>query len=87
MGPRTIVDADALENELRRVKRVDRRRLHRSASNQHPHERLETMECARRTRKMGCLSANFSTPPLMTDVLNVMMPAYQGTRAVEHALR
>lgn len=29
-----------------------------------------------RTRKMGCLSANFSTPFLMMLQLNVMMPAY-----------
>lgn len=29
-----------------------------------------------RTRKIGCLSANFSTPFLMMLQLNVMMPAY-----------
>ena len=28
------------------------------------------------TRKMGCLRANFATPPLMMLVWRVMMPAY-----------
>lgn len=28
------------------------------------------------TMKMGCLSANFSTPPLMMLQLKVMIPAY-----------
>ena len=31
-----------------------------------------------RTRKIGCFSANLSTPPLMTLVLNVMIPACRG---------
>ena len=27
--------------------------------------------------KIGCLSANFSTPPLMMEVLRVMIPAWK----------
>lgn len=30
----------------------------------------------RRTRKMGCFRANFSIPPFIMLVLNVMMPAW-----------
>ena len=30
------------------------------------------------TRKMGCFNANFSTPPLIMLVLNVMIPASTG---------
>lgn len=40
---------------------------------------IENMEGKRHTRKIGCFNANFSTPPLIMDVLRVMIPAYTYT--------
>lgn len=82
----TVVYADPLEDQLRnelatrhltflctyfcRVLRIDRRGLLTVSTG-----RVTGRD--QLTKKMGCFKANFSTPPLMMLVLNVMIPAWK----------
>lgn len=66
----TVIHADALKHQLRRIHRVNGGRLHKVSD-----PPLGRIFAKGQTRKIGCFSANFSTPPLIMLVLKVMIPA------------
>ena len=67
----TVVDTDTLENKLVPSS------MHCPKPARHQLTFAEYMGSMGDGKKMGCLSANFSMPPLMMLQLRVIMPACQ----------
>ena len=100
----TVVDADTLEDELeiQPIKRTPEFAITGDPPWQNTSGQWERAARIRKrakngllsvlTKKMGCLSANFSTPPLMMLVLKVMIPAcmsileYEAEKSVRDGL-